>query len=353
MMVAGMIDGVARPAPVFMSRPSAREPLIFMPRAGGAILWKEDGSMPLSTRALENVGVEVIGFDINDPIDAGLREELAALWLEHAILLFRGQDIDATKQIEFSAIFGRLERHPLEVRMDHENPELFVLESGADPARDAVETSFWDGVPVVGRLDWHMDLHYTGKPNRGALIRAVTVAEEDGTTGFGDLAKAYDALDAETKRSLEGLEVAYVFEMQRKNWRYADLRGYAPGPKSPKRPADVGFPEFADSIYPAVITHPASGRKVLEIVEQFLDRIENAEEKGLSPAEADSLLQRLVDHTRQPEFHYIHEWQPGDMVLWDNWRAMHCASGTPPGTKRKIHRTTIAGDRAIGRQLTG
>jgi len=39
------------------------------------------------------------------------------------------------------------------------------------------------------------------------------------------------------------------------------------------------------------------------------------------------------------------------MILWDNWRAMHCARGTPPGTKRLIHRTTIAGGVALGRQL--
>ena len=297
------------------------------------------------------MGVEVLGFDINDPIDEALRVELEALWLEHAILLFRDQDIDAKKQIEFSAIFGELERHPLEVHMDNEHPELFVLESGAQPQRDAIETSYWDGVPVVGRLDWHMDLHYTGKPNRGALLRAVTIAEQDGTTGFGDLAKAYDALDAETQQRLEGLEVTYVFEMQRKKWRYVDLTGYAPGPNSPKKPSDVGFPEFADSIYPAVVTHPVSGRRVLEVVEQFLDRFENATEMGLSESEADTLLKKLVAHTRKPEFHYIHTWRPGDMVLWDNWRAMHCTSGTPPGTKRKIHRTTIAGDRAMGRQL--
>ena len=92
---------------------------------------------------------------------------------------------------------------------------------------------------------------------------------------------------------------------------------------------------------------------MLEIVEQFLDRVENVEQMGMSAEAADELLQRLVEHTRKPEFHYIHKWAPGDMVLWDNWRAMHCASGTPPGTKRKIHRTTIAGDRAIGRQLSG
>ena len=307
--------------------------------------------MGLRTRPLSNVGVEVLGFDINDPVDAGTRLELERLWLEHAVLLFRNQDVDARKQIEFSALFGSLERHPLEVKISSEHPELFLVESGRDPVRDEIETSFWNGEAVVGRLDWHMDLHYTGRPNRGALMRAVILPERDGTTGFGDLAKAYDALDPPTQRLLERLEVAYVFEMQRKKWRFMDLSGYEPGPKSPKMPEDVGFPAFADSIYPAVVTHPVSGRKVLEVVEQFLDRFENAEAEGLAAHEADALLQRLVDHTRNPEFHYIHEWQAGDMVLWDNWRAMHCTSGTPPGTARKMHRTTIAGDIAIGRQL--
>ncbi len=39
------------------------------------------------------------------------------------------------------------------------------------------------------------------------------------------------------------------------------------------------------------------------------------------------------------------------MVLWDNWRAMHCTTGTRPGVKRLINRTTIAGDVTLGRQI--
>ena len=35
-----------------------------------------------------------------------------------------------------------------------------------------------------------MDLHYTARPNHGALLRAVVVAAEDGMTGFGDLARS-------------------------------------------------------------------------------------------------------------------------------------------------------------------
>jgi taurine dioxygenase len=305
--------------------------------------------MSLQVRPLANVGAEVFGFDINEPITQAMKAELEALWNEHAILLFRNQDIDPGKQIEFSRIFGPLELHPLEVKRSGEHPELFVLENGGP--NDKFQTALYDGVPIVGRLDWHMDLHYTARPNHGALLRAVVIASEDGETGFGDLAKAYDALDPEMKQRIEKIEVAYRFVVQRRQMRFVDLGGYEPGPDSPMKPADIGFPEFPDAVYPAVVSHPVTGRKVLEIVEQFLDRVVEPQDSGMSADEADDLLRQLVAHTRRPEFHYFHAWQPGDMILWDNWRAMHCTRGTAPGVKRLIHRTTIEGDAAFGRQL--
>ena len=303
--------------------------------------------MTLNVTPLEHVGVEVSGFDINEALTDSIKAELKSLWYEHAILVFRDQDISSEKQIEFSRIFGPLEIHPLKINTSDEHPELFVLENGGD--KDSFFTAFYEGEEIVGRLDWHMDLHYTARPNHGALLRAVVVAEEDGLTGFGDLAKAYDALDSETQDLLEKLEVAYSFSMQRRHMRYVNLEGYEPGPHSPKKPADVGYPDFADAVYPAVVTHPVSGRKVLEIVEQFLDRVITPQQFGLSNDESIELLERLVAHTKKPEFTYFHQWRDGDMVLWDNWRAMHCATGTRPGIKRVINRTTIEGDITLGR----
>jgi taurine dioxygenase len=305
--------------------------------------------MSLEAKPLGNVGAEILGFDIAKPITEATKAELKSLWYEHAILLFRGQDIDPGKQIEFSRIFGPLEKHPLEVTRSDEYPELFVLENGGE--RDSFNTAYYEGEAIVGRLDWHMDLHYTSRPNHGALLRAVHIAGEGGLTGFGDLALAYDALDAATQEQIAKIEIAYRFNMQRREMRFVDVTGYEPGPHSPKKPADIGFPDFPDAIYPAVVEHPITGRKVLEVVEQFLDRVVEPEKAGLTPEEADALLHRLVAHTRRPEFHYFHEWAPGDMVLWDNWRAMHCTTGTKPGVKRVINRTTIEGDVQLGREL--
>lgn len=305
--------------------------------------------MSIEVRPLENIGAEVLGFDINEPMTDAMKADLKALWYEHGVLLFRNQDIDAGKQIEFSRIFGPLELHPLEVKRSGEFPELFELENGGPG--DKFQTAFYNGQEIVGRLDWHMDLHYTARPNHGALLRAVVISPIDGETGFGDLAKAYDALDAETQKRIADIEVAYRFVAQRRQMRFVDLDGYEPGPNSPKKPSDIGFPDFPDSVYPAVVKHPVTGRKVLEIVEQFLNRVVEPEKVGMSVDEADDLLHRLVAHTRQPEFHYFHSWEQGDMVLWDNWRIMHCTRGTPPGAKRLIHRTTIEGDTTLGRAL--
>ena len=302
--------------------------------------------MALTVTPLDNVGVEVSGFDITQPITSDLAAELVALWDEHAILLFRNQDVNPRNQIAFSRVFGELEMHPLKATTSEEYPELFTLAN--TPEQEQYMTATYKGKQLVGRLDWHMDLHYTGKPNRGALLRAVVCATEDGMTGFGDLAKAYDALDEETKTLVEQLEVTYAFSMQRKHMRFVDLEGYEPGAYSPKKPSDINYPNFPEVAYPAVVTHPVTGRKVLEICEQFLERVVAPHKAGLSNDEAVDLLEHLVAHTRKPEFHYFHQWEQGDMVLWDNWRAMHCATGTKPGIERVIHRTTIMGDATLG-----
>jgi len=309
----------------------------------------EELVMSLKVKSLANVGVEVSGFDIRKPLPDELKQELVQLWNVHGIVLFRNQDIDPRLQIEFSRVFGALEMHPLKATTSDEYPELFMLVN--DPVKEKYMTASYKGKTIVSKLDWHMDLHYTGKPNRGAILRSVVVAKEEGRTGFGDLAKAYDALDDKTKALLEKLEVVYSFSMQRRHMRFVDLDDYEPGAFSPMKPSDMQFPGFPEVAYPAVVTHPVTGRKVLEIAEQMLDRFVAPHKAGLSNDEAIDLMQMLVEHTRKAEFHYFHQWRDGDLILWDNWRAMHCTTGTAPGVERVIHRTTIMGDRALGRVL--
>ncbi len=288
----------------------------------------------------EQLGALVEGFDFAQEPGASQRDELYQLWLDHGLLLIRGDNANPENQIRFSRLFGELEAHPLKTIRSGDYPELMELNS-EDNRTNPV--SVWDGEEWVGRLGWHKDLIYTGKPNRGAILRAVHLPEQDGQTGYADQAAAYDALSEDTKRRIADLHVIYRFEVNLYKMPFFDTSTYVAGPGAPDKPSDVGFPDFPDSRYPLALTHPETGRKILNVCPMFLEGIE-----GLPKAEGDALLKQLVEHVMRPEFAYQHQWQAGDMILWDNWRYMHSAPGVKPGAKRLIHRTTILGDRVLG-----
>ena len=44
---------------------------------------------------------------------------------------------------------------------------------------------------------------------------------------------------------------------------------------------------------------------------------------GLPVEESRALLARLRDWSTQPKYVYRHEWQPGDLLIWDNTGTMH------------------------------
>jgi taurine dioxygenase len=99
-------------------------------------------------------------------------------------------------------------------------------------------------------------------------------------------------------------------------------------------------------VHPLTIIHPETGRKSLNFSPNYSLYV-----IGMSPGESDDLLAEIADHVFQSGRAYFHQWTTNEMVLWDNWRMLHMAAGTPPGENREVHRTTIAGDYRWGRIL--
>ena len=91
-----------------------------------------------------------------------------------------------------------------------------------------------------------------------------------------------------------------------------------------------------------------TGRKVLNVSPGFA---EGVFEMG-GPA-GDALLEEVISYCVDPQQAYFHTWQADDMVLWDNWRVLHCAAGVNPDDTRLLERTTIEGDYGRGRNLDG
>ena len=59
------------------------------------------------------------------------------------------------------------------------------------------------------------------------------------------------------------------------------------------------------------------------------------------------LLDGLLARATRPEVVYRHEWQVGDVVIWDNRGVLHRACPYDATSPRDMHRTTFAGDEPI------
>ena len=66
---------------------------------------------------------------------------------------------------------------------------------------------------------------------------------------------------------------------------------------------------------------------------------------GLDDKESNNLVERLKVHVTRPEFIWTHEWQVGDLVMWDNRQAMHRVRAFDDlNERRDMRRTTVAGE---------
>jgi taurine dioxygenase len=282
---------------------------------------------------------EITGLDPNRLSDPAVRQALRDVWIDKGVLVFRGLESEEV-HLELSRVFGKLVQHPTrEARAAH--PELMTVryrpETGwlIDVDRDMRGT--W--------LPWHSDLIYVDRINRGGILRPLILPSHMGQTGFIDRIGAYRTLPERLKQRIKGLNVIYKYDLDAAHQKF----GRTANAKMARVSPDVAsiqarLDDFPRVIHPMVYEQRETGRKVLNVSPWFAVGIQ-----GMENAAGDALLAEVADHIVHSEEIYLHDWTMGDMVLWDNWRVLHSATGCPPDEERWMLRTTIEGDYGLGR----
>jgi len=172
------------------------------------------------------------------------------------------------------------------------------------------------------------------RPKRGA-----------GFGGFIDKIAAYSALPERLKEAVENLHVIYQFDLDPAHQKFGRLAEVVVERfDQVSAGVQVRLQEFPRVLHPMVYSQPETGRKVLNVSPWFAVGI-----FGMEDEEGDRLLEEVVQHIVHSDHVYQHTWQLGDMVLWDNWRMLHSATGSPANEERWMQRTTIEGDYGLGR----
>lgn len=287
-------------------------------------------------------GARIQGVTFETLQDDAVRQQITAVFEDRGMIVFEQVEPSSKMHVAISNVFGPLKDHPVPTvqRVDQDTMPG-VIDMQHNPAQGGI-------VEIEGRqlgqwLPWHFDHCYNNELNRAGVLRAIDIPPEGGMTGFADGVALYQAVSPETRQMIEALNVIYTLDL-----RYSHMRFGKP-PTLREVQAHQGrirTTEFAKTlpraIHPAVWTRK-SGEKVLHVSPWMAVGIEHHENP-----EGDQLLEAVCQEIVAKVQPYFHKWLPTDMVIWDNWRMLHCVSGHDPQVPRRMQRTTIKGDYGLG-----
>lgn len=268
-------------------------------------------------------GAEVRGIDLNDFDDRAFQALQQALY-DHLVILVRGQKLGYAELVALGKRFGELEPPGMSIigkPYIDDYPDVLVISN-------IVENGQPQGNLGAGEAIWHTDMSYREKPISYAILNAVELPPAGGNTYFANQYLAYNTLSPELKSKLDGKmlihdETYNSAGQMRKGFKEVTDPRQAPGAR-----------------HPVFRTHPATGKKAL-----YLGRRHNAYIIGLPLEESEKLLDVLWTHASRPEFVWGHEWQMGDVLIWDNRCLIHRRDAFDPTTRRKLTRVQLKGER--------
>lgn len=267
------------------------------------------------------LAAEVRGVDLRRIDDAGFAA-IHRAWLDHLVLLIRGQTLSDDDLTAFSRRFGDLDLAPIQEngrRFVEGYPEIYVVSN-------VIENGVAIGSLGAGEAVWHTDMSYLDDPPKASMLYALEVPPTGGNTGFTNMYRSYDELPEALQRRVAGLRLKHDGTYNSGGYVREGITATDDPVASP------------GTYHPVVCTHPETGRRCL-----YLGRRRNAYIEGLSLAESEALLDELWVYATREELSWYNTWRVGDLVLWDNRCTMHRRDPFDAGSRRIMHRTQMKG----------
>jgi taurine dioxygenase len=158
-------------------------------------------------------------------------------------------------------------------------------------------------------LKWHNDQFHRPQIKILSVLEAIEFEPGSVPTQFRDMYTACEMLPSTVRGELEYKQTINL---------------------DPRKLDIEKWPRLADSMHPVFTPHPHSGRRAL-YVGDWTHRI-----SGLDEADSERWLAWLRAHAREHAPLYEHDWQVGDICVWDNVGLQHRREAMAPGIKRVL-----------------
>jgi len=233
---------------------------------------------------------------------------------ERLVLVFRGQpEISDLDLIRFAERFGDLLRGSEFLRDAGVHPEILPVTNMVD------EQGIPKGTGEARELGWHSDYSYVDRVGKESFLNAVILPEHPPQTSFTDQYRALDALPASMVETLRPLKAFHsITNLIAGDEIDAKIGETFQAKVARDKELGISRPPIPEAEHPVIVRHPDTGRELLYVSPRITRHI-----VGMEPNESDALLSELNEYSTQPEFVYHHNWEPGDLVLFDTLGTMH------------------------------
>jgi taurine dioxygenase len=282
----------------------------------------------LSIKPISPIGALVTGLEFSGPLDESEATRLRSLLNEHQVLVFRGHVPPSDAEYsQFVSNFGApVLDAPLEMGREGvesfhntilrpENPEILMLTNNI--VQDGREIGY-TGVGAKG-LGWHTDYCWADEIAEIGALDAQIITSWGGQTCFANMYAVYESLSSQMKTKIENL--TGLHELHNKVDHHEEGAG----------------PPIRSAEHPLVITNPYTGRRALYVNPLYTTKI-----VGLPQGESAALLNEFFELALTPKFIYQHEWQVGDLVIYDQFGLIHARMPFDEDEPRYMRQISLA-----------
>ncbi len=270
----------------------------------------------------KNVGVEVRGIDLKQPMGEKTRQQLTDALIDNIALVIRDQKFTPGEFLAAAGLFG-------EVMPDQNQRYVLPGMPLVSSLSNRYKNSEGKQAKVATDAKWHSDHTNQEMPPKYTTLFPVALPDRGGGTSLCNARAAYQALPEALKKKVDGMQTVN------------QLVGRAAKLSNPDVVREQAEKNIKQVTHPLVRTHPVNGTKAVWFHPSKLDHI-----VGMSPEESQEFIAEVTTHLTKPEFVYVHEWKLGDMLIWDNRAALHKAGfDYDPNQHRMLYRILVRGDR--------
>jgi taurine dioxygenase/pentalenolactone F synthase len=300
--------------------------------------------MTLEIRPLaEPLGAIVHGWNPTAELSSQDRADILQSLRQYQVLVFRAHDQPSDIElVQFARNFGDLVKGSEWFGDIGEHAEILPVNNLFDG----------EGVPMgtggSAALEWHTDYSYVSTVGKESFLEASELPASAPQTCFCSQYVALETLPRKTVDMLRPLRafhsIGYIAAEKPEQDSAGssarnELREGFRAKKARNEKLGLKRPRIPEAEHPVIVRHPDSGREILYVNPGITRHI-----VGMPRDESDALLKELHVHSTRASSVYAHDWQLGDMVVFDTLGTLHRRDAWDPAERRAMRQLSTLWD---------